>query len=160
MEYVYYLYKKNEDFPHCCHTSSNIIASYLSVHFNETFKHMKYFRHGWTANEECLVDFTGFQFQITKDDMKKLKDPDKLMTIKDVYEIVKQNQVTYPLFVKSDSKHFEIMYWDNPKPQVCELYGLKFARKIENPYTLSGFMKYVKSALKKVDKLVINAGLY
>ncbi|WP_405169402.1 hypothetical protein [Paenibacillus sp. FSL H3-0286] len=40
-----------------CHTFANLLASYLYVHFDKGFKHIRYYRHGWVSSSEYAFDF-------------------------------------------------------------------------------------------------------
>ncbi|HBJ1653071.1 hypothetical protein [Clostridium botulinum] len=160
-EYIYYLYKNNESFPNCCQTSANLIASYLYVHYDNTFKHKKLINHGWTGNDECMIDFTGSQFSIPLEMKNKLRYSNKLFNQEDIYNIVKKSQEEYPVFATSKSYYYNSWNnWEKIKPEICDLYGVEFAKEIQEPYTLSGFMQYVQNALNVIDKKVISARIY
>ncbi|MCU4923932.1 hypothetical protein OCF68_24425 [Bacillus cereus] len=160
-EYAYYLYQyfniennsKLNTFPWCCHTSANLFASYLFVHFDNNFVHKKSARHGVTMNKEFVIDFTEFQFYLNEEEKRKFYNSERLFTKKEIYSMVQSN----PIIQEKNSPAFCVY---DSSPQICALYGIEFAKKIENPKTLEGFMQYVKSAIKIVGTKVVNAGLY
>lgn len=169
-EYTYYLYeyfnikkgtKGNNEFPFCCHASSNLIASYLHEHFDKSFIHKKMPAHGVAISDSCIVDFTEFQFRL-KDEAfteiaERLKDPSRPFSKAEIYNLVQLE----PIYQTSESAHFRVCY-DFPlrERDKCELFALEYAKMIENPYTLEGFMKYVEIAIEGVGYKVVAAGYY
>ncbi|MGR5983907.1 hypothetical protein ACT7CN_26235 [Bacillus cereus] len=104
-------------------------------------------------NKEFVIDFTEFQFYLNEEEKRKFYNSEQLFTKKEIYSMV-QSQ---PIIQEKNSPAF-CLY--DSSPQICALYGIEFAKKIENPETLEGFMQYVKSAIKMVGTKVVNAGLY
>ncbi|MEC1157777.1 MULTISPECIES: hypothetical protein [Cytobacillus] len=159
-EYTYYLYQyfniqnkgKLNRFPWCCHASSNLIASYLSVHYDKSIVHKKTPAHGVALGEDCVVDFTEFQFRLTKEEKERFYDSSNPYKKEEIYALLNRE----PVYQNSDSASFIVANsFGN-----CPLFGVKYAKKIEDPKTLNGFMQYVKLAIKDVGEKVVNAGLY
>lgn len=72
-EYSYFLYENEEDYPFCCHTSANLLSSYLSVHFDKGVTHEKLPAHGCSMGKDYIVDFTYFQFSLNDKEKKFFK---------------------------------------------------------------------------------------
>jgi len=158
-DYTYYLYKMDPHFPFNCHTSANLISSYLSTHFNEKFVHRtqknKWVFHGWTKGENLCVDFVAIQFSINCSDKVKLMHPSKSLSENEVFDIIQKYKKNDPIIVYEDmDSRYDNNGFDHL--DIEPLYGLDYARKISNPYTTEGFMEYVNIAIEEVRKNVEN----
>lgn len=161
-EYLYYLYKEKIVFPYCCHTSANLIASYLTVHFDKLYEHRVCTKkiHGWTANEELMIDFTGFQFFISHKFKEKFRNQNKNITESEFYDIIDFYKNSSPLIADNSTDHFKSWNKDIESFKTCELYGIEFAKKTREPMTIEGFMNYVEIALEEVDMKIVRDKLY
>ncbi|MCM3707374.1 hypothetical protein M3205_16810 [Cytobacillus firmus] len=161
-DYTYYLYNffnvihkgKINTFPWCCHASANLIASYLKVHFDESFVHKKMPGHGVSVGRGGYVDFTEFQFNLTAEQKHKFKMTTKAFTKNEVYTLIKRQ----PIFYSNETIDYQIV--NTSSFGECTLFGVEFAKKIKNPQTLDGFMEYVEKSIEKVGERVVNAGVY
>lgn len=167
-DYIYYLYKKFEDFPYCCHLAANQIASYLYVHFDDTFQHRHKIvglqgNHGWTSNEKFMIDFTGWQLNNLSIELKNvLKSEDKSLKKAELNKIIQNKMVNEFKLIKYAYDEEYQFYNSNiiSELQTSKLYGRDYAKYIVNPSTKEGFMSYVKISFKHIKTTTENAGLY
>lgn len=155
-DYIYYMYKAERGYPFNCHTSANLISSYLSVHFNKNFIHRtqknKSRFHGWTKGGNICIDFTGIQFGLGPN-REKLMNPLKSLSKNKVFEITQKHRNDYPIIVNGNMDDWYAAD-RNDKLGTEQLHGLEYARKVDNPYSIEGFMDYIKEAFEEVDKKV------
>lgn len=161
-EYLFYLYKHQTVFPYCCHTSANLISSYLTVHFSDLYEHRICTKkvHGWTANEKLMIDFTGFQFFISETVKEKFRNQTKPIKKTEFYEIIDNYTNISPVFSDKNTIYYKNWNEHSDLTSTSRLYGIEFAKKVKNPFTLDGFMDYVHDALNEVDKSIVSDGLY
>lgn len=152
-DYIYFMYKANRGFPFDCHTSANIISSYLTIHFKEKFEHrtsknaVKF--HGWSKGENLCIDFTWIQYG--GDELKEIfVGSRKALSKEEVYKITQKFRDEYPVTTK---ENLDEWHWHG-KLGTEELHGIQIAQRIKAPFTIDGFMKYVKEAYEEVDKKV------
>ena len=73
-EYAKYM---RADFPFCCGVASQIIASFLSAHFQKTTCYMTRnlrFNHSWCECQGTIIDYTYFQFNLSPEMRSKFKE--------------------------------------------------------------------------------------
>lgn len=157
-DYLYFLYKNNDDFPYCCHVSANLLASYLAAHFDKDSLHCRFSNqfkiHGWTESGGLKIDFTGFQFSmIDKKDVELLHKKPKTLSKDDLYAIIEQYCYENPFI----EEVFDVSWAGNLKKDDI-LYGVKFAKEVarefNDPRTLQAFMRYLETSYKEICKLV------
>ena len=141
-------------FPWCCHASANLIASYLKVHFDDSFVHKKMPAHGVSIGRDGYVDFTEFQFHLTAEQKHKFKMTTKAFTKDEIITLVRSQ----PIFYSNETIDYQIV--NTSSFGECPLFGVEFAKKIKNPQTLGGFIEYVENAVETVGERVVNAGAY
>ncbi|WP_445506782.1 hypothetical protein [Niallia sp. 03190] len=170
-DYMYFLYmycinelNKNNpiNFPYCCHLSANLIASYLSVHFDSTFKHKEYRNwvhiHGWTESPNEMIDFTSFHNEIPHDAAEKIRDSKNILSYQEFKELVQSIRKNYPIIQPLGEYDWFV---DNGVGEYndIKLYGIEFAKRISKPYEVKEFLKYVEEALPYIEKKVKNSTL-
>ncbi|NTY09092.1 hypothetical protein EXW93_05720 [Exiguobacterium sp. JMULE1] len=152
-DYIYYMYKAKRGYPFDCHTSANLISSYLTVHFNKKFIHRTFkfreFIHGWTKGENICIDFTGIQFNLGPD-REKFINLSKSLNKDEVFEITQKHRIENPL---TSSEDMDDLYYPGEFGNE-PLYGLEYAKKVNNPYHIDSFMAYVKEAYEEVNRKV------
>lgn len=160
-EYLFYLYKHKIVFPYCCHTSANLIASYFHVHFDEKYEHKvcEKRRHGWAANNDQMIDFTGFQFFISDAIEEQFRNQAKNIKRDEFVEIIDLYTSMSPILCEQSTEHFN-SFNNFGSITNSELYGIEIAKQTNDPFTLGGFMNYVEQALELVDEKVVKSGLY
>src|SRR5690606_9093338 len=105
--------------------------------------------HGWTKGENICIDFTGIQFGLGSD-REKLTNPSRSLSKDKVFEITQEHRIKYPIIA---SENMDDWYEIN-QLGTEQLHGLEYARKVYNPYSIEGFMEYIKEAFEEVDKKV------
>lgn len=156
-DYIYYMYKTDRGYPFNCHTSANLISSYLSIHFNENFIHRiqknRNCFHGWTKGKSVCIDFVGIQFSLDSSDKEKLTYYPKSLSKDEVFDITQKHRKRYPIVVNKD---MDVLYDADGIDMLGTeiLHGLEYARNIDNPYSIESFMEYIKEAFEEVDKKV------
>jgi len=157
-EYSYFLYKNDESYPFNCHTSANLISSFISVYYEGDFTHRKLPAHGVSMGNDCVIDFTEFQFELSEAEKCKLKDSQQILSKEQLYKLVKKK----PIYESKESRLFQLYTGFHEKGglTICELYCKDYAQRISNPYTLEGFMQYVEKAFKFCKTKVTRNGLY
>ncbi|MFJ7699985.1 hypothetical protein [Lysinibacillus fusiformis] len=157
-EYYYFMYKSKRLFPYNCHTSANVISSYLSIHFDNSFVHRTFQGsgsrgrfHGWSKGENICVDFTCIQSGIGKyEDI--LTNPKKNLSKDDVFDIVQEIRKEHPYLGIIDEDLDE--WYSHGFLSIENLHGLEYAKKVKKPYTINGFMNYLEEAYDEVDQKV------
>ncbi|MBV6716568.1 hypothetical protein [Paenibacillus chitinolyticus] len=160
-DYLFYLYKRNKDFPWCCHTSANLITSYLNHHFGENIYH-KYINtlkssHGWTQGPDFVIDFTNFQFYMVDDDKKRIDkqdlDKEQLMDILTPYF-----EIRSPISVSGDRLFKELTLQTHAENM--DLYGQKFVDLNNTPLSKKHFWYYLRKAHNPVNNKIVKNGYY
>ncbi|MFJ7665608.1 hypothetical protein ACIQXI_00785 [Lysinibacillus sp. NPDC097195] len=155
-EYYYFMYKGKRLFPFNCHTSANVISSYLSVHFDNSFVHRTFRNgatfHGWSKSDNICVDFTCIQSGIGSYE-HILTNPAKNLSKDDVFNIIQEIRKEHSYLGIID-KDLDRWYSWCGVLDIEDLHGLEHAKKVENPFTINGFMSYVKDAYDEVDHKV------
>lgn len=157
-EYSHFLYQNDEEYPFCCHTSANLISSYLSVHFDESFIHRKLPSHGVSMGNDCVIDFTDFQNDLSDEEKDNFRKRNLVLSKDQLYQMVKRK----PIYETKESTTFQVFTGEDGECGLftCKLYCQDYASKIRNPYTLEGFMQYIEEAFKYCKKEVTSDGLY
>ncbi|MEC0125496.1 hypothetical protein [Paenibacillus pabuli] len=76
--FIKFLYK-HHTYPNCCHISSSLVATYLSSHTNQEFKH-KYYRapysinaHSWVQCGDYIYDLVWYQDSLETNTYKEFE---------------------------------------------------------------------------------------
>lgn len=113
-----------------CHTVVNTIASYIAVHFNEKVNHYSSGTHGWGMTDEYLFDFNA----------------------KNESAIHIRGSIKFNAYHPLSFQHTPIEIVSEP------LMALEIAKKYTS--NTSGFIKYLKDNLSKIDDRIVTKGFY
>lgn len=114
-----------------CHTYSNLIASYLNVHFDDKTKHVRVLGHGWVSSDDFILDYV-YPFS-------------REQTIGD-------NRSEFYLYQKYMELEGNAEYYD--------LLAIEEAASVKNPYLPESFIDFVKKNFSKIDDRVADMSYY
>lgn len=136
-------------YPYCCLLSSQLISSFLYVHFsNDTnciydmikFSNGKYgYGHSWSTFNKEIVDFTHFQFEGCGDSLKS----ETKISRQEFEQIMNKISIFY---TKENHEYAQFEGYEIHNFQEQSLLAVNYAQKYSP--TKEGFMEYLSEAIQ------------